>query len=332
MGLRRGAGIALGIAVLLLSAFFAGAIHYWLPWPAFVRDWGAIAFVLILPALWFIPGLWLKARRGLVVVIFAGIGTAYFTKLPVEQDWVPLQAQHPFAAISGDEVTISGFRDAIHTPGGPSEPRWITERFDLSQLIGADIILQPFGSMKAMAHVMLSFHFADGRHVVVSMEARQAKGASFDPIAGFFRRDQLYPELGTERDLFWERLARTPPDEIQIYPVKASPEAVRTYFLRILEFVNASKRQPRFYSTVWESCMTTLINLAPESFASVPWYDLRRWIPGYALSLFQQIGLVDGRLDADALAQKSRLRDGITAPSNFPTDAAWSAYIRAPAK
>lgn len=328
MLLKRGAGLALGVAVLLLSAYFALAIHYWLPWPEWIRTWGALAFVIAMPALWLVPGRWKKRRRLLVAAAFLGLGTAYFTKVPVEQDWVALQAKHSYATISGNQVTITNFRDALHSPGAPSEPRWITETFDLSKLVGADIILQPFGSLKAMAHVMLSFHFADGRHVVVSMEARRAEGAVFDPVAGFFRRDQLYPELGTERDLFWERLARTPPDEIQIYPVQASQEAVETYFRRILDFVNASYHRPRFYSTVWESCMTTLINLAPESFASVPWYDLRRWIPGYSLSLFQQIGLVDGRLSADALTKESRLRDGITPPSAFPTDAAWSAYIR----
>ena len=72
--------------------------------------------------------------------------------------------------------------------------------------------------------------------------------------------------------------------------------------------------------------MTTLINIAPESFASVKWYDLRRWIP-YSLSLFQQMGLIDDSLPPDELARKRRLRDGIRPPSDFPTDEAWSAYL-----
>jgi hypothetical protein len=328
MVLRRGAAIALAIAVVLLSLYFALAIHYWLPWPAPVRTSGAIAFPLAVLALWFLPGRRRTARRIAAAAALIAIGTAYATKLPPEQDWVALQAEQAHASIAGDTITISNLRDAVHRPGAPSEPRWITERFDLSTLEGADLIIQPFGGVKALAHIMLSFRFADGRHVVVSMEARQAKGAAFDPVAGFFRRDQLYPELGTERDLIWERLARTPPDEVQIYPVKASPEAVRIYFRRIIDFVNESHRQPRFYSTLRESCMTTLMNLAPESFAHVPWRDIRRWIPGYSLSLFQQIGLVDGTLDADALARQARLRDGIRPPLEFATDAAWSRYIR----
>lgn len=325
---KRSATWALGLIVACLSLFFAGAIYYWLPWPPPVRTLGAILFPLAMLALWNVPGRLLWPRRALAAAALLVIGAFYFTKTPVEQNWVPLQAERASAATEGDLITISNFRDAIHKEGASSEPRWITESFDLSKLSGLDLILQPFGNAKALAHVMLSFGFADGRHVVVSMEARQAKGASFDPIAGFFRRDPLYPELGTERDLFFERLARTPPDEIQIYPIRQDPEAIRVYFLRILKFVNESYHQPRFYSTLWESCMTTLINLAPESFASVPWTDMRRWIPGYSLSLFQQMGLVDGHLAADALARKSRLRENLRPPTDFPTDAAWSAYIR----
>ena len=37
-------------------------------------------------------------------------------------------------------------------------------------------------------------------------------------------------------------------------------------------------------------------NIALECFASVKWYDLKRWIAGYSLSLFQQIGLIDDSL------------------------------------
>ena len=40
-------------------------------------------------------------------------------------------------------------------------------------------------------------------------------------------------------------------------------------------------------------------DIAPESFASAKWYDLRRWIHGYSLSLFQQMGLIDDSLLPD---------------------------------
>lgn len=326
-------GAVLGVAVAVVSLFCALAIHYWVSWPLGARVVGAWLFPAVVLGLWFIPGprrggAGLAVRRGAALALIAGLLTAYALKTPVERDWVDLQAHTASVALDGDRVTIRNYRDAVHQGGRPSVPRWTTETFHLSQLEGADLIIQPFGGVKALAHVMLSFRFADGRHVVVSMEARQAKGARFDALAGFFRHDQLYPELATERDLFWERLSRTPPDEIEIYPIRKSPDVLRVYFQRILRFANAVDERPIFYSTLSESCMTTFINLAPESFAAVPWYDLRRWMPGYSLSLFQQLGLVEASLSTEDVREAHRLRADIRPPSDFPTAAAWSLYVR----
>ncbi len=290
---------------------------------------GSFAFPLAVIALWFAPGPWRGGRRAVAIAGLAALFVAFFSTQPIQQDWVALQQHNPTAKIDGNTVTIANFRDALHRPGEAPVPRWTTATFDLSTLTGADLIIQPFGNMKALAHVMLSFGFADGRHVVVSIEARQAKGVAFDPLAGLFRRDPIYPEIGSERDLIWNRLARTPPDEVQIFPIHRDRAAIRAYFERILAFINKVDARPIFYSTLRESCMTTLMNLAPESFAAVPWHDIRRWIPGYALSLFQQLGLVDDAMSPEEMARAHGLREGVRSPEAFASDAAWSAYLRA---
>jgi hypothetical protein len=246
----------------------------------------------------------------------------------VNRIWIPLQDRNVTAVVEDGIATLTNFRDAIHRTGEPSIPRWTMETFDLSQLKGAELIMQPFGEWKALEHVMLSFRFSDGRHVMLSMEARRAEGARFDPLAGFFRHDRIYPLIGTERDLIWQRLSKNPPDEIFIYEINRPPEAIRAYFERVLTFANEVNERPRFYSTLTESCMTTLINLAPEAFVDVEWYDMRRWVPGYSLGLFQQIGLIDDSVPTEELARRRRLRDGIRPPWEFPSDAAWSAYLR----
>ena len=325
---RRLLAGVVSVMVVLVTLWGALAIHYWVPYPAGVRNVGPLVWVVIVCGLWFAPVAGLRVRRSLAALLIVSLAGAYVVRTPAKQDWRDLQAREASIVFDGDRATISNYRDALHVSGKTSTSRWTTAAFDLSELEGLDLILQPFGNNKALEHVMLSFRFADGRHVVVSLEARQAKGAEFDALAGFFRRDPLYPELATERDLFWERMSRVPPDQIQIIPVRQSPEVLRVYFKRILVFVNAVHARPKFYSTLSESCMTSFINLAPERFASVPWYDLRRWIPGYALSLFQQQGLVDDRLSPDQLAQTRRLPADVPPPTAFPDDASWSAYVR----
>ncbi|MEM8838525.1 MAG: DUF4105 domain-containing protein [Pseudomonadota bacterium] len=313
---------------LLTTLFFAFAIHYWLGWPDWVRTYGSIAFAILLLGAWFAP-LWNRImRRGLCLLILVLLGTAYQAKTPVEQAWVPLHQGKVSPEINGDIATIANFRDALHSAGKASTPRWTTAEFDLDKLVSSEVILQPFGTSKATEHVLLSFRFDDGRHIAVSMEARRTSWESFDALAGFFRHDQIYPVIGTERDLLWKRLARAEPFEMKLFPLKAPPDQLRIYFRRILDFASDVKRAPEFYSTLTESCMTTLIKLAPEVFESVPWYDYRRWVPGYSLGLFQELGLVDNSMSEEELSERNKLKSGIRAPSEFPDDASWSAYIR----
>lgn len=323
--------IFLSNLLVALAAIYLGlAIYYWLGWPQWVRNYGSVVFVLAMALLWFLPARARLARRLGVLSCMAILTVAYVSKTPVEQNWVPLHEKHVSAMIDGDIARLENFRDAIHRVNEPSTPRWTKRSLDLSQIQSAELILQPFGDFRALEHVMLSFRFSDGRHVVVSMEARRTSWTSFDTLAGFFRHDQIYPIIGTERDLIWKRLARDPPFEVQIYPLAREPEAVRAYFETTLAFTNQVKERPQFYGTIRESCLTTLIRLAPDTFAAVPWYDIRKWIPGYSLSLFQDLGLVNNSVPADELARMRKLRSGIQDPADFPDDPAWSAYLRRP--
>ena len=318
------------LCVLLAIMFFGLAIHFWLGWPEAVRDYGSIAFVAILAGLWLVPVADARWRRAIVLASLAAVALAYGAKSPVDQEWIPLHERHAAVSFNGDRATSDNFRDAIHTVGAEAEPRWTTAQFDLSQLTGAELILQPFGPWRVTEHAMLTFSFADGRHLTASIEARRAAGGGYNALAGFFRHDQTSPVIGTERDLVWKRLARDPPFEMQFYTIKATPEAIKAYLRRLLEFANSAGQTPRFYNTMRESCLTALIRLAPESFATVPWFDIRQWIPGYIISLMQDLGLVDDSVPADTLAERQRLRSGIKSPMEFPGDVEWSAYLRSP--
>ncbi|MEM1048371.1 MAG: DUF4105 domain-containing protein [Pseudomonadota bacterium] len=325
---RRGFSVLLTVIVILLTLFFGFAMHYWLGWPDWIRTYGSVGFVGAALLLWFMPWNGRRFGRSALGVALAGLAVAYSLKTPVEQEWVPLHERRVAANFDGSLVRVSNFRDAVHTTGEPAVPRWGERVLDLDRLESAELILQPFGRSKATEHVMLSFRFDDGQHVAVSMEARRTSWESFDVLAGFFRHDQIYPVIGTERDLLWKRLARDPPFQMYFYPLEATPEALREYLRRILAFADSLNANPQFYSTITDSCMTALIKLAPEVFDQVPWTDYRRWVPGYSLGLLQEIGLVSQAVAAEALAEQSRLRPGIRDPREFADDAAWSAYLR----
>ncbi len=323
--LLRAAGHVFFIGITLYAA---GAVYYWLGWPDWLRTGGAVILAVACLVVWFAPWSHRPGRRVVCLSCLAVLFVAYFTKAPVDRTWDPRHEKRVTAEIDGNVITLSNFRDAVHRIGEPAQVRWTTRTVDLGQLESAELIMQPFGSLKALEHVMMSFRFADGRHVAVSVEARRVAGGKFDALAGFFRHDELYPVIGTERDILGKRLAQRPPAEMQIYPLKASPEALRTYFRRIVDLANQIDESPQFYSTISDSCMTTLVKLAPEVFDTVPITDIRRWIPGYSLGLLQDLGLIDNSLPPDRNAEKHRLRSGVASPEDFPDDPSWSAALR----
>ena len=317
-----------GLLVLLLAAFAAGASYYWLGWPDYLRTGLALIWLPFVALLWLIPGRSRTARRIVGLACLAVFFAAYYSKSPYPQTFVPLHEKVPEITFDGDRVTITDFRDAIHPVGAPAQPRWETRSFDLDALTGAQFILQPFGDSLATVHVMTSFAFEGGEHLAVSFEARRTSWDKFDPIAGFFRHDQLYAVLGTERDVLWKRLAHVPPNDLFILEITQPVEDIRDYLRKLLAFSGSLHEKPQFYSTISESCFTTLLNISPRIEEIVPWYDLRRWVPGASVGLFQDLGLVDDTVSETELVARQKLRSGVKPPWDFDTADEWSAHLR----
>lgn len=321
--------VMVAVAVLAVSAYVAGACYYWLGWPMALRQGGALLAVPLLCGLWFLPGDRRHIRQvlcaGLVVCFFA----AYFSKSPTPQPWVALQERDASVSFDGNLVTITNFRNAVHPVGEAAEPQWETRTFDLDALQGAQMILQPFGPSAATVHVMTSYRFANDQYLVVSIEARRTSWDHFDPLAGFFRHDQIYVVLGSERDVLWQRLAHDPPNDLYFFDLTRPPAEIRAYLETLLRFADANRQEPVFYNTATESCFTTLLRLSPGFEQRVPWYDMRRWLPGDSVSLFQELELVDGSVSTDDLVVRGELQPGVDPPWFFPSEGSWSRHLRA---
>jgi hypothetical protein len=315
-------------AVFLAALFASAASYYWLGWPDFVRNGLAILVVPTVAILWFLPGEGRRIRRGIVCGGLCVFFVAYANKSLYPQSFVPLHARMANATFNGDLVTVDNFRDAIHPVGAPAQPRWTTRSFDLGEVSGAQLILQPFGPSLATVHVMTSFEFSNGDRLAFSFEARRTSWDKFDALAGFFKHDQLYPVLGTERDLLWKRLAHIPPNELYVFDLQGTPSQIEAYLRRLLEFVAEVHDTPQFYSTISESCFTTLIKLSPEIEKTVPWFDYRRWVPGASVGLFQGLGLIDSSVSEADLVRRRKLGSGVRPPWEFSGARSWSEHLR----
>ncbi|MCC6125737.1 MAG: DUF4105 domain-containing protein [Pirellulales bacterium] len=208
-----------------------------------------------------------------------------------DRDWTPDQAIMAEAEIVGDTANIRNIRNCRYRTIDDYDLAYYDKSFDLNQLESVDFIVAPFNDTPGIAHTMISFGFADGNHLVTSVEIRKEKGEKYDPIKGFLRQYELIYVLGDERDLI-PKYANHYRCEVYVYRSTATPVQARKLFVDVLRRVNKLYEEPEFYDTLANNCTTNIrrhINhLKPDR---VP-YDYRVLLPGYSDRLAYDLGLI----------------------------------------
>ena len=93
---------------------------------------------------------------------------------------------------------------------------------------------------------MLSFGFAGGEHLCVSVEARLEQDETYSPLRGSLGQFELMYVLADERDVIVRRtLHRT--TDVYLYRTVATAEQARDLFRDVLQRVNQLHDQPEFY-------------------------------------------------------------------------------------
>lgn len=250
--------------------------------------WAALAVL----ALWGGTALWVQHRAfglALLLLVSAGIAALRLMALPawpalaalalalllwfflalrprLDRDWAPDVSRIVTGAAQGDLVTLHNIRDFHWTSETEADHAWRSDSFDLRQITGADLFTSVWGNPK-IAHLLLSFAFADGRHLVFSVEIRRERGEVFSSIGGFFRQFELALIAAPEEDILRLRtnLRR---EEVRRYPLTLSPAQLRKIFLSYLALGNRLARRARFYNTLTANCTTIVWQLvrvgAPE--------------------------------------------------------------------
>ena len=180
---------------------------------------------------------WLLSRRrwtALVayLVLFAALLLWWQSLAPSnERDWQPNVARLAWAAIDGNTVTVHNIRNFAYRSETDYTPAWYDKTYDLRQLEGVDIVAS-YWMGPDIAHVFVSFAFAGGDHLAMSIETRTEKGEGYSTIKGFFRQYELYYVVADERDVIGLRtnFRRDPPEDVYVYRVKGSPEAAEEVF------------------------------------------------------------------------------------------------------
>jgi hypothetical protein len=192
--------------------------------------------------------------------LFAAALAWYFNLAPSnDRDWLPENARLAHATVDGDFVTVHNIRDFSYRTETDFTPAYYDKRFDLRKLEGVDLAAT-YWMGPDIAHVFMSFAFAGGDHLAISIEARKEKGEGYSTVKGFFRQYELIYVVASERDLIGLRtnVRQDPPEQVHVYRLKGDLQSARRFFMEYVNKINALAKRPEFYNSLTTNCTTNI--------------------------------------------------------------------------
>ena len=160
----------------------------------------------------------------------------------------------------------------------------------------------------AIAHIFVSFAFAGGEQLAISIETRKEKGEGYSTIKGFFRQYELYYVVADERDVIRLRTnyRHDPPEDVYVYRVQGPIDNARRLFVDYLTKINALNSQPEFYNTLTTNCTTNIWmhSLVNPQHLPLSWKILAS---GYVPEYLYETGRLDTRVPFPELRQRAHV-------------------------
>lgn len=308
------AGILSGL-LLVLPLLWSIGLWYYQP-------------VSILPALLVIVGavLWWKLRKRpsihlvLWVLVAVNIITYYCIPGPTPERWQKPWALAPVFEQQGDQLTIRNIRDFRYRTEEDSDARYRTETYDLNTLVGVDFAECHWDGMTAICHTMLSFNFADGRHLAVSAETRLPEGVEQGAIPGLYKKYGILYLFGTEEDLYGLR-TNIRHEDLSIYPMNIKPQGARKLLQHYIDLAKQAEAEHIPYNTISGNCSTGLVSGFRALVPSMPRkYDFLPLHNGSIAGLLFRSGALQTRPDETEEQIRQRCYVGYDIPmDNYST-------------
>lgn len=307
----RATGRVLATALLVPLCVWAG-MALWIDGPVSRPLAGACVALFALAC---VAALWRLRpyRRGLLAVflLFAAV-VFWWVRIPPsnDRDWMADVARLPRAQLDGDILTVENVRDFAYRSETDFDPRWVTMKYDLSKLTHLDMFFSFWGPTD-IAHTIMSWSFADGPALAVSIETRKEKGESYSALLGFFRQYELYYVVARERDVIGVR-DRFRSERTYLYRLSAPPDVARRLLLSYLEEINSLAAHPEWYNAFTGNCTTSIRNRVIHSGGALP-LDWRLFLNGHLPELLYERGSLDRSMPFEMLRAKSDVTEKVIA-------------------
>jgi Domain of unknown function (DUF4105) len=301
----------IAIATLLIGLPAAwGALALWFQVPGnqaikgiAVAVWAAFSIAMII-ALW--------QHRALLGILAFGAAFAlllfWWQRIPPtnERAWADDVAQMTTGTIEGTRVTLHNVRNFTWRSNTDYTQRWETRDYDLSKLDSVDMIMS-YWAGPAIAHMLMSFGFEDGQHVVFSVEVRRLKTGSFSELGGFFKEFELSVIAADERDVVRVRTNVRGEDDY-LYRLRMPLTAIRSLFIGYVGEANGLIVAPRFYNTITANCTTLVYHMMTRIVGYLP-MNYRILLDGYLPGYVYEVGGLDSRYSLADLRSMGRITE-----------------------
>jgi hypothetical protein len=258
----------------------------------------------LLMALW-------QGRTALALAAFAitfGALLIWWQRIPPSNDriWADDVAQMTTGTVDGTHVILHNVRNFEWRSNTDYTQRWETRGYDIDHLNSVDMIMS-YWTGPAIAHLLISFGFDDGDHVVFSVEIRREKRESFSEIGGFFKEFELSILAADERDVIRVRTNVRGEDDY-LYRIRMPVQDIRALFLSYIGQANSLVKQPRFYNTITVNCTTLVYHMMQHIVGYLP-MDYRLLLSGYIPEYVYRVGGLDNRFSLAELRALGRITE-----------------------
>jgi len=249
---------------------------------------------------------------GLTVLVVAGIFTIWqlLKPIPTNEDWKDTLKILASAQFKGNQVTVRNVRNFQYdATGNPTVENYYDKTYDSDKISKVWYISDPFNSGSPFAHTFLSFEFADGSYLAITIEARLAKGQSYGLFNGVLHTFPIMYIAADERDVVYIR-TNIFKDGVYIYPLKATPAQGKLLLSDMLERMNNLAIRPEWYNGVYSNCTSNIADHVNKIWPGLlPRLDWQTVFTGFADKLALDKGLLDTTLSLDQARRKFYVSD-----------------------
>jgi hypothetical protein len=236
--------------------------------------------------------------------------------------WADDVAEMITGSVDGNRVTLRNVRNFDWRSNTDYTQRWETRHYDLDRLQSVDMIMSHWTG-PAIAHMLISFGFDDGKHIVFSVEIRRERSESYSEIGGFFKEFELSVIAADERDVIRVR-TNVRGEDTYLYRLRMPVSAMRSLFLCYIDEANTLVRAPRFYNTLTVNCTTLVYQMMQRIVGRLP-LSYRLIFSGYLPAYVYRVGGLDQRYSLEELRARGRISERAKAADRSD---AFSADIR----